>query len=370
MSLLDTGLAYRNPTPHLRSEHAYYPSLAATSQNKLLLSFVLGSAMESTDCQVYLSHSEDNGISWSAPAAFRGKSQQHTETCRISRMRDGEIVLLMSESQRSDPTVGATNPKTLGHVPTRLSLYRSTDSGSSWCGPETIRPPLVGPTFELCSPIVEISDGRWLLPTSTWRGWDGEEPNGMKAVAFVSEDRGRSWPHFIDVMNRADERLLFWEQKICVIEHKQLLALAWTHSETMRCDLPIHFAVAQIDSLHFSEPEPTPLCGQTPALLHLGGGHVLCVYRRTDDAGLWACILEVGRDGTLRQMSEQRLWRPALAPRKFEPGLVEELRGLKFGAPSLTWLDHKTILLAFWCVEDCVSNIRWIRLRYECNSVS
>ena len=366
VSLLETGLIYRNPSPHLRSEQAYYPSLVSLSHDKLLMSFVLGSAMECMDSQVYLSQSGDGGKSWSAPAALHEKSRQHTETCRITRMRDGEVVLLLSESERLDPAVGATNPKNLGHVPTRLSLFRSIDDGTSWQGPEVIEPPLIGPTFELCSPIVELSDGRWLLPTSTWRGWNGDEPNGMKAVVFVSEDRGRNWPQFIDVMSRVDQRILFWEQKICEIDGGRLLAAAWVHAETTRSDLPNHFAVAHSDSLRFSEPEPTPLCGQTPELLHLEESRVLCVYRRTDQPGLWACIVDIDQDDEWRTLHEQCLWQPALPPsRQVGQSLVEEFRGLKFGAPSLVWLDDQTILLTFWCVEDCVSNIRWIRLRCD-----
>ncbi|QDS99082.1 sialidase family protein [Adhaeretor mobilis] len=324
--------------------------------------------MESTDSQVYLCHSDDDGKSWSTPTTLHDKLPAYTETCRISCMKDGEVVLLLSESERLDPRVGATNPKNLGHVPTKLSLFRSNDAGIIWDGPEIIEPPLVGPTFELCSPIVELSDGRWLLPTSTWRGWDGEEPNGMKAVAFVSEDRGRSWSRFVDVMNRVDERILFWEQKICEIDQGRLLAAAWTHVETTRSDLTNHFAVAKRDSLQFSEPEPTALCGQTPELLHLEENRVLCVYRRTDEPGLWACIVEIDSKNRWQTVYQQCLWQPALlAARKVGHSLVEEFRALKFGAPSLVRLDDQSIFLSFWCVEDCVSNIRWIRLRYDRN---
>ena len=366
LSVLETGLIHRNPAPHLRAEQAYFPSLVALSPDELLSSLVLGSAFECVDCQVYLCRSRNGGQTWSTPVALHEKSPQHTETCRIARMRDGQIVLLLSESQRLDPASGPTNPANLGHVPTRMSLLRSSDGGLTWQEQEPVEPPLAGPTFELCSPIVELADGRWLLPTSTWRGWDGDEPNGMKAVAFVSEDQGRTWPRFVDVMNRVNERILFWEQKICEIDDGRLLAAAWVHDENTGTDRPNHFAVARVDGLRFAEPRPTPLQGQTPELLALEANRVLCVYRRTDEPGLWACLADIDRDDNWQPRHEQCLWRPALPPpRQAGQGLVEEFRGLKFGAPSLVRLNDQTILLAFWCVEDCVSNIRWFRLRYH-----
>lgn len=52
------------------------------------------------------------------------------------------------------------------------------------------------------------------------------------------------------------------------------------------------------------------------------------------------------------------------------PGLVGESENmqenfavLRFGAPCLVNLPDGDVFVAFWCVEDCVSNIRWFRLR-------
>lgn len=366
IELVESGLAYRNPAPHLRSLHAYYPSVVSLCGGKLLMSFVLGSAIEAMDCQVYLTRSDDEGKTWQPPVPLHEKSLRHTETCRISRMHDGEIVLLLSESERLEPNVGATNPANLGHVPTRLSLFRSVDDGASWQGPEPLEPPLIGPTFELCTPIVQLTDGRWLLPTSTWRDWNGFQPNGMKAVAFVSDDRGRTWQSSIDVMNGVAQGILYWEQKICEMGGGRCLAVAWTHVEETRTDLPNSFALASTDALKFSTPESTGLIGQTPALLHLGGNAVLCIYRRMDHPGLSACLVEIDDNGAWHTKHEQLLWQPAqLATRRSGQHLVEEFRGLKFGAPSLVRLADNEILVAFWCVEDCVANIRWIRLHWQ-----
>ncbi len=192
IKIKSTGLIYRNPKPYLRAEHAYFPSVVRFSETEMLATFVLGSAFESVDCKTFLARSVDSGESWDFEGQLRSVPDDRSESCRISILSDGQVIALINECDRSNPEVGLTNPENLGFVPTRFLLMRSQDNGKTWSFPFEIIPPLVGPCFELCSPIIELVDGRLILPTSTWRGWDGSEPNGMKAVAFISYDRGQT----------------------------------------------------------------------------------------------------------------------------------------------------------------------------------
>jgi hypothetical protein len=41
----------------------------------------------------------------------------------------------------------------------------------------------------------------------------------------------------------------------------------------------------------------------------------------------------------------------------------DELSGLKFGYPSMVELPGGEVLAVFWCLEDCIHNIRWVRLK-------
>jgi hypothetical protein len=38
------------------------------------------------------------------------------------------------------------------------------------------------------------------------------------------------------------------------------------------------------------------------------------------------------------------------------------MAALKFGFPNLQLLPNGDILAAFWCCEDCIYNIRWLRI--------
>src|SRR5690606_26533538 len=132
-------------------------------------------------------------------------------------------------------------PENIGFVPTDISLVRSTDFGHTWEETETVNPPLTGPSFEACGPIVALKDGRWLWPTSTWRGWDGYCPNGMKMVAWVSHDQGKTWPDYLDIMNSSQNNIIYWESKVVELADGTLAAVAWAYDEKKGKDLVNHY---------------------------------------------------------------------------------------------------------------------------------
>ena len=41
----------------------------------------------------------------------------------------------------------------------------------------------------------------------------------------------------------------------------------------------------------------------------------------------------------------------------------EELAQLKFGFPQMVLEPDGAVFLVFWCEEDCIKNIRWLRRR-------
>ncbi|MFC1526452.1 sialidase family protein, partial [Candidatus Latescibacterota bacterium] len=207
ISCAGTGLIYRNPIAHVHSIHAYFPSVVALENGELLCSVTLGEAFEAPNLHSHLCRSTDSGETWKHEGElYPGTADRLTsDACRLTALGGGEVIAFMVRHDRTDhPHEGLTSGETLGFVPTELLLLRSQDGGRTWTDPEPLAPPLVGPSFELCAPITPLEDDRWLLPTSTWRGWDGECPNGMKMIALVSEDRGQTWPRYVEVLADPD----------------------------------------------------------------------------------------------------------------------------------------------------------------------
>ena len=238
-----TGLIYRNPKTHVFSKQAYFPSVAVMGNGEMLASFAIGEAFEAANSDSYIVRSKDMGETWSEPERFlmKDKNTLVSNYARIAAMPDGSVIANVVRCHReSYPEEGLANPENIGFVPTDLLIVRSKDFGTTWEKPEMVAPHLVGPSFEMCSPVIPLSDGRLLWPTSTWRGWDGYCPNGMKMVALVSHDKGKTWPEFLDVMNRSAEKIIFWEGKIIELSDGLLVAVAWAYDEGQGKDRQIN----------------------------------------------------------------------------------------------------------------------------------
>ncbi len=363
---LRTGLLYRNPKPHVRSEHAYFPSVVSDGP-EWLATVVLGEAFEAQNLHTVLFRSTDCGEHWHLEGRLfpRAPGRCVSDCSRISRAANGELLVVTVLDDRSGrPDAGLANPENLGHVPNSLVLRRSSDQGRTWSDPTPIRSPLEGPCFELCCPIVVVRDDLWVLPTSTWPDWDGRAPNGWRMIALHSRNQGRSWDA-ATVMFDPEQRVIYWESKIAVLPDGRWLAVAWAYDRCSGRDLPNQFALSDDQGATWTPPRSMDIFGQTLAPLALPDGRVLCLVRRMDQPGLWAVLSEIEGE-RWRNLAFQPLWGAGPAGRtRTSENMVENFNTLRFGAPCLSWTPQGTIFAAFWGYEDCVSVIRWFNFRVE-----
>lgn len=358
------GIVYRNPKPHVRSRHAYFPWVVYTENGELIASFVLAEAFESADANTYTSRSVDNGITWSEPAPLIPSSEMISQSncARITGIGNGHLVTMMVRSDRSlHPEEGLANPENLGFVPTDLLIVHSFDNGRTWDKPEKIEPPLTGPSFEACSPVTVLTDGAWLWSTSTWRGWDGYCPNGMKMVALLSRDKGKTWKEHLTVMDGSREQVIYWEGKVVELNNGGMLATAWAFDEKNGTDLPNHYALSHDKGMTWSKPASMHIIGQTMATVQLADDRIVVVYRRMDMSGLWLSILRLDNN-VLSIENSVCLWNGLQAAGIKRDNMVTEFNELKFGAPCITKLSERYLFITFWCYEKMVSNIRWMRV--------
>ena len=364
MQVIDTGIVYRNPVPHVWSRHAYFPSLVSLVGGELICSFVRAQAFEAEDARLHLCRSRDGGQKWENEGrvfAEREVPSYYFESGRMALLTDGSLLMMVCLTDKGRREEGLSNPDTLGLVETTLVSHRSMDGGRTWSEASAVTPPLVGPEFEICSPPVQLSDGRVLYPCSTWKAWDGANPTGMKAVAFISEDNGATWPRHVVTLDGGPDQVIHWESKVAELAPGRLLAVSWAFNEPDSVSLPNHFSLSPDGGASFSLPTATDLSGETPALLGLGLDEALCVYRRTDVRGLHAARVSLagGRWTTGEQVE---CYGTCTLYGTDSQNQSEKFAALRFGAPCVTRLDDGSVLVAFWAVEECVSNIRWVRL--------
>jgi hypothetical protein len=248
----------------------------------------------------------------------------------------------------------------MGFVPMDLFLVTSSDGGTTWSRSRRIEPPVIGPEFEVCHAIIELQDGRWLIPTQTWRGWDGDCPEGMRAIALVSHDRGQSWTDAIEVFDGSLAGVLHFEISVVELAGGRLLAVAWAYDETSAATLPTPYSLA-VDGKAFAPPRPCGLDAQTAKLAVLPGDRILCLYRDDKRPGLWANLAHLDDDRWVND-AEIEAYGGLPAGMKEKGSTSDKLGKLKLGFPSMLLLSANTVLAVFWCLEDEVYNIRWIRI--------
>ena len=368
INIKGTGLVHRNPMPHLRSEHAFFGSVAALSDSEMVAAFDLGSAFVAVDVHPHHARSTDGGETWTleGPLWPRSRHPHTSATCRISLMPNGELIGIGALFDRSNPDVGLTNHENHGFVPTELMLMRSGDNGHTWQGPTILEPPLIGPAFEIGATLQALDDDTWAIPCATWKGWDGQAPSGMKAVLLISHDQGHTWPEYTDVMDRWAEEIIHWESKLVRLADGRLLSVAWAHNLKTAQDLPNQYVLSSDHGRTFSPPRSTGIMGQTCTPFALPDGRLLCVYRRCDRPGLWAQLAHLDGDRWIND-SETPLWGTTAEGLKRDDSknAVQNMSILRFGFPCGLVLPGGDVYFVFWCYEECVSNIRWFRLGTE-----
>lgn len=363
IELIATGLIYRNPKPFLKSIHAWHPTLALLDNGDLVAAYDLAEAIGAVDYRTYLSRSTDGGESWSEPVRFFEDTVEEPAryTVRISRLSDGTLVGAGRRSYCRHPETGGWNPDTYGVEPGDWFILRSAD-GVSWSGPEEIEPPLADQPYEVCHAIVEVGDGRLLLPTGLLRTWEGEAPHGLKTIALVSGDKGRTWTEYLEVFEDPAGEVIYHEVSLIELADGRLLSVAWPFNSVVgKTLMRVPYAISP-DGRKFTLRGSTDIAGETTKLLSLDDDRVLCLTRRTDVPGLWAVLAQIQGDEWVN-LDEAPMWQGSESRMLGERDSATELAALHFGFPNLLRLPDGDILAAFWCREDCIHNIRWLRIR-------
>ncbi len=170
ISVLDTGLVYRNPKPHVHSVHAYFPSVVSLANGDLLCSLVLGEAFEAPNCHTHVARSGDGGATWqlAGPLCAGTPGRLTSDSARITALPDGKVVAFMIRADRTNhPAEGLTNPETLGFVPTETLLLWSND----W-GPTVLRGVRLGDSMVQAPDRVRSAARASLAPLRCTKGED------------------------------------------------------------------------------------------------------------------------------------------------------------------------------------------------------
>lgn len=360
-----TTTIFRNAFPQIRALNAWHPSLVHLDGDRWFCSFDLAEAPEAHDYRTHWSVSADDGRTWSQPRPLIPAARhQGATSVRVGKLSDGRLVGFGALIGVREPDQGLLNPLNFGYAPMRLATTFSLDGGGSWEPPLPMALPLSGTAFETCHPIVELTDGRWLAPTCTWRTWDGEAPYGMKAIAFVSDDGGASWPGYVDIRDDWADGFTNWEQSLVELAGGGLLALSWRYQIDGGATAPTAFAYST-DGKTFLRGGPTGFLGQTSKMVRLADDTLVVLYRRHDVPGLWATHARIdlgAAEPRWEELESAVVWNGANSGMDADTSRTAQLSALKFGYPSPVLRPDGDIEVAYWRRVDDVNEISCVRL--------
>ena len=369
IAIVDSGIVYRNPMPHLRSRHAYFPTVVELESGELLVGMDIGTAFEAVDVRSCVCRSADGGKSWSQPQQlFEPDESQHpvSTSCRIGKLQDGSLIGWAALFDRSRTEVGLANTETEGFCRTENFTIRSLDGGHNWSAPQRVELPADWREFEICAPPFQVNEQSLLVVTRPFFDWEGKvSPWGQDGMAFRSDNCGESWSEFIRVFGGSEDQLSANEQAIARLTDGRLICLCWTIDHRTDKSLANRIAFSEDDGRTFTGQQATPLQGETSRPLALEGNRLLVVYRRTDKKGFWAQLAQLdGEHWT--PLADQLLWGGEVTSHRTNiDSKLGQMSTLKFGCPAIQRLQDGDAFVVFWCVEDCVSVIRWFRLQVE-----
>ncbi|WP_145060542.1 sialidase family protein [Adhaeretor mobilis] len=355
--------------PHLRSRHAYFPTIVEAENGDLVVAMDIGTAFEAIDVRSYVCRSSDSGKSWTEPMQlFEPNQSSHpvSTSCRMGKLDDGTLLGWAGLFNRTREHEGLANPSTEGFCSVDYATIQSLDGGNSWSELRSVELPHAWDCFEVCAPPFQVSENRLLVVTHPFLDWNGwPSPWGRNGLALESTDNGSTWANIKPTFSDPNAELAFYESALTRLSDGRILAMCWTMDANQGKSLNNHLAISSDDGRNFEIQQSTLLKGETCRPIGIENNHVLVVYRRVDKQGLWARLASVG-DPNLKSIDEKLLWGGNVESHRTDlDSHLAQLSTLKFGCPAVVKLQDGDIFIVFWAVEDCCSVIRWFRISID-----
>ncbi len=244
---------------------------------------------------------------------------------------DGGLLMYVFQARRSH------------HPEVHVRPIRSSDNGHTW-GP-------MGPELSIFSGWTEpntsgqmhvLSNGRWMIPAygadsvsgiSNPTGAASDGSTSYSIVAF-SDDEGETWNEMSIVAKDSQEN--FHELSITRLDNGKYLAVIRTQDPPFTS----YQSYSDDEGKTWTSPEALPFAGQTPFLVELPSGAVMCAYRDRDPDRLGVSA-SITRDGGATWEFAAQLYRGT---------------DWNCGYPGLVTLPSGEILCVYYSCYDSAGN--------------
>jgi hypothetical protein len=365
--IFDASLA----PPHKR--FCTFPSVERLNSGSFVAAFRTGSAKDCSDEDAHIMVSDDDGTTWLV--AFSGfgdippGSGGRMRAPAVTEISPGKLIGSFTWIDHSDPALPLANPETQGILPSKVFVAESEDAGRFW-SPLREVPLQPHRGNATTGAILALKDGTLALPYEAWKDYHDPSPGEHHAALRLSTDGGKSWPTSAIVAHDRQNRLLFWDQRLCVNpDDGHLIGMFWTHDRRAQQDAPIHIAWGSPDGKEWTQPVSTGIAGQICAPLALPGGRLFAAYVHrheppslravlSDDAGHnWNTAQELvfyekRKDGQESGMDGQRDFGDYWA----------DMSIWTFGHPTPLLLPNDHVMVAYYAGDPTAMSVHWVRI--------
>lgn len=366
-SVVERGTVFLDTDPNSQTSVACYPTLARLSDGRILCTFRVGKAKDGADESLRIAESTDEGRTWRAipfsPDTTLNGVPGSMSLGSIVEAAPGELVMVSSWINRSDPTLPISNPETSGLLEIRSIKFHSSDGGATWSDIEVIEG-IPFPQPEISGPVIALSEpGHLLLPMENQKHWDDPNPIDEKCYVLLSFDGGRTWPEWAMVAHDHPARK-FWCNRITKLASGELVCASWTFDNATEQDLPLHLTYSSSDGRTWSTPVSTGIDGQVSHLLALDGSTLLmATSHRQSPAGIrLRTSTDNGKtwdgDGLLVLDAENQ----AVQSGGDLADYYQQMTGYTFGWSPMVPLNDGSILLAHFAGNSESIGIHYARI--------
>lgn len=248
--------------------------LVGYPDGEILVTYRVGASSDSEHGNGEIRRSTDGGRGWGpaeTPWATSFGGRRGTIYAPSLTLLGAERLLacVLWVDRDAHPGQVIFNPATEGCLPMKILLADSQDRGRSWTPfREVVTPDDVGPP-SLTSPVRRLGSGRLLLSVETNKTYLDPSPWFQRVVYRYSSDEGVSWTPPVTVCQDPTGRIRNWDQRVNVAPDGRLVTYTWTYdSETVMYG-DIHRRISRDEGVSWSEAEPLGITDQAghPAIL-------------------------------------------------------------------------------------------------------
>jgi hypothetical protein len=372
VALVSEGIVFASGPGTAQSSLAF-PSICVLPSGRWLASCRAAPQKIPTRGQhVLLSHSDDEGRTWSTPSApfeppaIDGKPGLF-RSAYLTALGGDEVLAALIWVDHCDPDADFFNEETEGLLDTRIFLSRSHDGGENWSTPHLVdAAPFDVPT-PLTGPVLLGRDSTWICQFETNKPYNDLSEWRHSSVLMISRDEGASWPEYSLASLVGDDRIFYWDQRPGVAPDGGILNLFWTYDNANSRYLNIHAREWKVG--RWSEYWDTGVSGQPAPPVFLRDGRIAMVY--VDRSAGPVLKLRLSEDGghTWPESSEAVLYELETSSQSWNKSSMQdawaEMGCYSFGLPATALLPEGDVLVVFYAgPHNDRTDVRWVRVSF------